>query len=293
MERMQRTMFVIALLAAWQVCAAVAAPRLPPVVDPPTNQSIPGKFVWFDLVTATPEAAQSFYGRVFGWTFQAVSESGDYRLIVAGDRPVGGVFRPASTTSARVGTRWLSFASVADVDEAVAGLERTGFVVLLPATAVPGRGVQGIVRDPQGAVLGLLHSASGDPRDEPVAPGEFFWVDLYTRDTAAAASVYGLLGYEVFPAGEDAGDRLLLASRGYARAGVTPLPPDARQPGWLPYVEVQDVAATIAAASAAGGKVLLAPDPDVLDGNVAVIGDPLGGVTGIIHWTVDAGGGQP
>jgi predicted enzyme related to lactoylglutathione lyase len=50
-------------------------------------------------------------------------------------------------------------------------------------------------------------------------------------------------------------------------------------------VQVEDVAATLAAATAAGGQVLLEPDPALLDGNVAVIGDPLGGVIGIIHWT--------
>ena len=103
---------------------------------------------------------------------------------------------------------------------------------------------------------------------QPVAPGEFFWVDLYTTDTVAAAAAYAYVGYKVVPAGDEAGNRMLLESRGYARAGITPLPADARQPGWLPYVQVDDVAATLASATAAGGKVLLAPDPALLDGNV-------------------------
>lgn len=291
---MQRMMTTLVLAAVLQAGGAGAAPRLPPLVDPPTGLSIPGKFVWFDLVTANPQAARAFYGQVFGWSFQAVSDSRDYTVIAAGPRLIGGIFEPAAPAGGAVGTRWLSFASVSDMDAALAILEQRGFAKLLPATSVPGRGVQAIVRDPQGAIVGLLESASGDPPDEPVAPGEFFWVDLYTRDTAAAAAEYGQLGYDVVQAGENEGDRVLLASHGYARAGITPLPADAREPGWLPYVQVENVAATTAAAVAAGGKLLLPPDPAVLDGNLAVIGDPLGGVIGIIHWTpVDAVEDEP
>jgi predicted enzyme related to lactoylglutathione lyase len=283
----------IALAAALQSALATAAPRLPPLVDPPTGLSIPGKFVWFDLVTSDPIAARNFYGKVFGWNFQAVAGSDDYSVITAGGRPIGGVFQPVAAL-APAGTRWLSFASVGDMAVVLGRLERLGFVKLLPATAVPGRGQQAIVRDPQGAVLGLMHSSSGDPPDQPVASGEFFWVDLYTTDTVASAAAYSHVGYTVVPADEDQGDRMLLESRGYARAGITPLPADARQAGWLPYVQVDDVTATIAAATAAGGRVLLAPDPALIDGNVAVIGDPLGGVIGVIHWAAaDAAEGQP
>ena len=273
----------IALAATLQTGPAAAAPRLPPLVDPPTGLNIPGKFIWFDLVTADPVAARAFYGKVFGWNFQAVAGGNDYSVISSDGRPIGGVFQPVAAR-APAGTRWLSFASVGDMTGVLERLERLGFMKLLPATTVPGRGQQAIVRDPQGAVLGLMHSASGDPPDVPVAPGEFFWVDLYTTDVVASAAAYSAVGYKVVPAGEDEGDRMLLESRGYARAGITPLPADARQPGWLPYVQVDDVAATLASATAAGGKVLLEPDQALLDGNVAVIGDPLGGVIGIIHW---------
>jgi predicted enzyme related to lactoylglutathione lyase len=290
---MKDILTAVALAAALHAGAADAAPRLPPLVDPPTGLSIPGKFVWFDLVTSDPAAARSFYGKVFGWDFQAVSGGNDYSVIVAGGRPIGGVFQPVAAR-APAGTRWLSFASVGDMVGVLARLEQLGFTKLLPATTVPGRGQQAIVRDPQGAILGLMHSSSGDPPDKPVESGEFFWVDLYTTDTVASAAAYSYVGYKVVPAGDDAGNRMLLESRGYARAGITPLPADAHQSGWLPYVQVDDVAATIAAATSAGGKVLLEPDPALIDGNVAVIGDPLGGIIGVIHWTAtDSSEDQP
>ncbi len=220
----------IALAATLQTGPATAAPSLPPLVDPPTGLNIPGKFIWFDLVTADPVAARTFYGKVFGWSFQAVAGGNDYSVISADSRPIGGVFQPVAAR-APAGTRWLSFASVGDMTVVLERLERLGFMKLLPATTVPGRGQQAIVRDPQGAILGLMHSASGDPPDAPVAPGEFFWVDLYTTDVVASAAAYSAVGYKVVPAGEDAGNRMLLESRGYARAGITPLPADAREAG--------------------------------------------------------------
>jgi len=281
---MKRYLAVVLLAAALQAVPAGAAPTLPPITDPPTTVNIPGKFIWFDLVTAEPAAAQAFYGKVFGWNFETAPGASDYTVFSAGGKHIGGIFPPAAGSAAGPAARWLSFVSVRDMDTTMAKLGRTGFTTILPATTVPGRGTQAIVRDTQGAIVGLIKSASGDPRDEPVGPGEFFWVDLYTRSVASAAAAYAYIGYQVVPAEENQGDRVLLVANGYARAGITPLPPEGRQPGWLPYVQVEDVAATVAAAQAAGGKLLLAPDPAVLEGNVAVIGDPLGGVIGVIHW---------
>jgi predicted enzyme related to lactoylglutathione lyase len=79
--------------------------------------------------------------------------------------------------------------------------------------------------------------------------------------------------------------RAVLASGGYARAGIAPLPASVKQPGWLPYVLVNDVAATLAKVRAAGGRVLVEPRAELLDDNLAVIADPSGGVIGIVNWS--------
>jgi predicted enzyme related to lactoylglutathione lyase len=101
-----------------------------------------------------------------------------------------------------------------------------------------------------------------------------------------AASFYrGLAGYEVGERETDSGaSRLVLESHGYARAGILPLPPRLAQSGWLPYVLVSDVAATLAKVATARGSVLVQPDPALLDGRLAVIADPVGGVLGIVDW---------
>lgn len=288
-----RQRFANAASALAACCACVAAlaapPALPPIVDPPTHRHVAGKFVWFDLATIDPAAAQRFYATVFGWDIEPVAGTAErYALARSEGVPVGGIFRPLDPPrGARNGARWLSFVSVADVDRAVARLTTGGAKVLVPPTTVAGRGRHAVLRDSQGAVFGVLQSATGDPPDEAVGPGEFFWVDLYTRDVQASAREYAAVGFEITTS-DVADDRLLLVAGGYARGGLLPLPADGREPGWLPYVQVDDVGATLAKVRAAGGSVLREPSADVLDGRLAVIADPQGGVLGIIHWPVQA-----
>jgi uncharacterized protein len=286
----------LALPTVQPAMAASATPVMPAIADPATNVAIPGKFTWFDLATSSTSASEKFYGKVFGWKFVSLPGTTErYVLIQNEGRAIGGMFLSRDTAGAKVGARWLSFVSVgSNMDRVIAMMAAGGGKVLLPATAVPGRGTHAIVRDAQGAIIGLLNSSSGDRADAPVESGEFFWVDLYARDPVAAASAYKQLGYEVYSDEVSGDDRLVLAAKGYARAGIVKLPDAAREPGWLAYVQVDDVPATLARVRAAGGKVLREPDPAVLGGQFAVFADPQGGVLGVLHWPSSATAGvQP
>jgi predicted enzyme related to lactoylglutathione lyase len=266
--------------------AADAAAVMPAIADPATHVSIPGKFVWFDLASSEAAASQKFYGKVFDWKFEQVRGSVEKYAVIRNDgRAVGGIFQSKVPAGAIRGARWLSFASVGgSMDSVIAAMTAGGGQVLLPATAVPGRGTHALVRDSQGAIVGLLKSSSGDRADAPVETGEFFWVDLYARDPAAAASAYKQLGYSVYSDTVSGDDRIILSVGGYARAGILRMPADGKEPGWLPYVQVDDVPATLARVRSAGGKVLREPDPAILGGQLAVFADPQGGVLGVLHW---------
>ena len=94
-----------ATLAALALCAHVApasaAPKLPPLADPPTGKHIPGKFVWFDLVTPDAAAARAFYANVFGWTFDDVPAGrATYAVARSGGLPIAGLYTPAATPAA-------------------------------------------------------------------------------------------------------------------------------------------------------------------------------------------------
>ena len=283
--RMGIVAFLLALLAS---VAATASPLGP---DGAPGQRFPGKFIWYDLATENPEGARAFYGAVFGWKFRDANEAAaPYTLIENDGVKIGGMFKHTRPPGGKVGARWLSMLSVNDAARAAQVVRKSGGQVVLAPANFKGRGVHAVFRDPQGAVFGVLATEGGDPPDTPVIDGDVFWLDLFTTDPEKAAAFYAeLAGYEV-AVGDVAGrTRTLLASRGIARAGVTHLPRGADRPGWLPYILVDDVPGTLARVRSSGGKVLMEPQPGVLDGNLAVIADREGGVLGVVNWTAREG----
>lgn len=286
-----RSGFSTALLAVLAIVflapgTASSAADYPPIGTP--GQHHPGKFVWFDLVTDDPATARRFYGAVFGWQFYSIDGApASYTVIENDGRNIADMFRHAPPPNAKSTARWLALISVDDPAQTVQYVERQGGKVIVPLATIAGRGTHALFRDPQGAVFGVLRSDTGDSPDAPVADGDFFWLDLLARDPAQAAKFYrGLAGYEISQTELDDGmTRTVLASGGYARAGIAAMPAAVKQPGWLPYVLVEDVAGTLEKARAAGGTVLVEPRADLLDGNVGVIADPRGGVLGVVNWT--------
>lgn len=246
-----------------------------------------GRFVWFDLASDDPAGARAFYGAVLGWRFEPLAGTAkDYTLIRNDEASVAGLFRQARPPGAPVGARWLSWISVPDPALSAQRVVQLGGQVLVAPTAVPGRGTQALLRDPQGAVFGVLAASGGDPPDDPVGVGDVFWLDLLTPDPARAAAFYAaLIGYEVSESAPgETPQRRVLGSEGIARAGIVALPPSAARPGWLPYILVDDLAATLQRAGAAGGRIVLAPRAEWLRGQLAVIADPNGGVIGLVDW---------
>jgi predicted enzyme related to lactoylglutathione lyase len=251
---------------------------------------LPGKFVWFELATDEIAAQTAFYQAVFGWTFRAVPGApASYTVIENDGHRVAGMFLPPQSRGEARAARWLALVSVPDAAVASRYAARQGGSVVAEPATIAGRGTHALLRDPEGALFGALQVQGGDPPDTPVADGDFFWLDLFARDPARAAEFYrGLAGYEVSPRASERGIvRHVLQSQGYARAGIVPMPAELKQAGWLPYVLVNDVPATLGRVAAAQGRVLVRPDPRLLDGNVAVIADPLGGVLGVVNWDVD------
>ena len=274
----------LALFAAGATLAA-DVPRVP-AVNAKAEAHLPGKFIWFDCVTEDPYASKAFYGALFGWDFHSIGDgAGRYTLIENRGRNIGGLhFRPRGSAQAR-GSRWISLMSVADPALAARYVEARGGKVVVAPTPFAGRGTHALFRDDTGALFGVLKSDTGDPPDRPIAAGEFLWVDLFTRDPAKAAEFYrGLAAFEVSVKGAPPEIvRHVLATGGIARASLIALPKDAADPGWLPFVQVDDVAATVRTATALGGAILLAPRPDLLNGHVAVIADPHGGILGVVN----------
>jgi uncharacterized protein len=112
-------------------------------------------------------------------------------------------------------------------------------------------------------------------------PGQFFWYDVMTTDTAAARKFYcRVVGWETQDSGTPGAEYTLFTVKGRGVAGLMPIPEDAgragARPAWMGYVSVDDVDKTAARLAREGGKVHRPPCdvPGVI--RFAVVADPQG-----------------
>lgn len=285
-----RRISILLLLAVFGL--AVRAADVPAINDPATTDSFPGKFVWADLFTSDQAAAATFYTGLFGWTATTIDrttpERGPLSYIVLsnGDRPVAGIALGPPALRNDVRGHWLGFVSVPDVTKALAEAVANGGHVLSPTREVPQRGVQAMFYSNEGAILGVLHSSSGDPGEYRPEVGDFTWAEVFAQNPGTAAQFYrNVLGYDAAAATEPSRpDTTLFSSGGYARASLAPLPnrPNAH-PAWLLFVRVGSIADSLAKATQLGGRVLV--QPVEVHGNswIAIIADPVGAALGLVE----------
>jgi len=287
-DRLRRCLLVAALLGIAGTATA-AQLELPAVSEPPSQERHVGKVILVELVTPDLATAERFYGGLFGWSFDEIEAGGTtYAKATFDGHPVAGLVHREIPAGERRRAAWLSFIAVGDVDKARTIALGQGAMVLFEPHSIANRGREAVFADPRGAIFAVLDSSSGDPPDELASPGEWIWSSLITSDPDADTAFYqALFAYEAFDLPADDGARhLLLASDGYARASVNPLPegnPNAH-PHWLNYVRVTDAELMAAKVVALGGRVLVEPRVDRHGGRVAVVTDPLGAPFGLLEW---------
>lgn len=248
-----------------------------------------GQWIWQELLTGDPEAATGFYAQAFGWTVARRGVgSRAYRLAQREGRPVAGLVRIDDRPDGRTPpARWIGLMSVPDVDAAVARVTQAGGRVLAGPGVQLGRGRVALLSDPEGAAFGVIRTVDADPEDREPRDGEWLWRELWAGDAGRMAAWYRDLGNYglrrlVHPGDQD---EWVLSSGDTPRAGVIVRPEPARFSAWLPYLRVADLAATMRAVTAAGGRVLLEPSPQRRGGRVAIVADPQGAPLGLAHWT--------
>ena len=120
-------------------------------------------------------------------------------------------------------------------------------------------------------------------RTTPFAVGTPCWVNLISSDTAVSNAFYqGLFGWTAEDMGAEYGHYTNYYANGQLVAGLMTNDPSFGAPdSWTTYLAVTDVDSTVAAATAAGGQVLM-PGLQVGDrGSMAVLADPAGAVFGL------------
>ena len=276
---------VVAVLTSIFPGFAATPPPLPPLTTVSGSPRLPGKFVWADLVTDDVLTAQKFYTKLFGWKFY---DYGGYLVGMNDDQPLCGMFQRPRPKDRVAAPRWFGYISVASVERARSAATKAGGKVQAEPKKMPKRGEQAVFTDPEGAMFGVIKSSAGDPEDFLAEPGDWIWIQLLSRDAKKASDFYqSVAGYEVIE--QTAGNRLsdyVLTSGGYARATVRSIPSSNTKtlPSWLPFVRVENLEKSLALARQFGGKVLVEPKSDLLEGKVAVIADPTGAAVGILEW---------
>src|SRR5512140_1932689 len=121
----------------------------------------PQAFIWHELMSRDPDSSERFYESVAGLRVQRLGEGPSaYRLLLAGDRPIGGLTGPRPDSdvwpSGGPAGHWVGYFASDDVDAAVRRAEALGGTVLLGPMNIPGTGRVAVLRDPDEATFGLF-----------------------------------------------------------------------------------------------------------------------------------------
>lgn len=239
-----------------------------------------GRFVWFELLTKDVERATSFYPETLPWRIEPMTmqDGSEYTLIKAGDADVGGLVSP----EADIPSTWVSYVSVADVDETAKKIVAAGGATHMDAFEIPGVGRMQGVSDPQGGMFCLFKGETGDP-PRAEGPGSLHWNELWAKDPGASVAFYeGVFGYtrEEYPMPN--GTYYILKDGEDPRGGIMQAPSPEAPSMWVQYITVDDCDATLDRAQQNGATVLVSPMDAEGVGRFGVLRDPLGGVIGVI-----------
>jgi uncharacterized protein len=224
----------------------------------------PAAFAWYELLTTDLPAAQSFYGKVVGWTAQdASTPQFAYRLFSAGDAAIAGLMElPLEGRKKGATPRWVGYVAVQDVDGTVDRLKALGGSVYVPPTD-SNIGRIAVIADPQTATLAVVGGLKYGTAEagETAAPGRVGWHELLAGEGNAAFAFYSaLFGWEKAQADEALVESYQLFAAGgrplggmFTKFAATPVP------FWLYYFEVADLDAAIDQVKAGGGRIAQGP----------------------------------
>lgn len=198
---------------------------------PPLASVSAGHPAWLELVSLDVAASRRFMTGLLGWEFAGWPLPADplHALGMQGGRAFCSASALAAELAAEgIGSHWLPFFAVAELEPALAQVESEGGAVLVEATEVPGLPRTGLAQDPEGASFGLWETRAANSGPPPASGMPPAWLEWVGRDPGLGATFYGrLLGWalEMQPASE-AGDYGVFSLGGRPVCGLYPMSPD-------------------------------------------------------------------
>ncbi|AHF92168.1 glyoxalase [Opitutaceae bacterium TAV5] len=270
----------VAVLALSSVAPAARAvpPSAVPSQKPGTAFLPEGRLIWHEIQTTDVEKALKFYVSVFNWTrVDAPTVKGDrpYAMLKKDDNVFVGV-APLSAYGLTGPARWLSWVAVANVDESlVAVMKAGGLLEKAPVNHLVGR--VAFVGDPAQARFALVRPHFRQPFVFQ-APVTWHGLMVGEADAEKVAPFYrDVLGW-----GEAVVDYSLrkslpvLTTEGMRVASVHVSPGGTTEPAFLPFVQVEDLRATLARFAAGGGTEVVPEEAIEGFGKVVRVADPQG-----------------
>lgn len=128
--------------------------------DPPVAQQ-PGAIHWNELWTTDDEQAVAFYSKVLGYETQTMPgpQRGSYHVLMSGESPRGGIMQAPAPG---VAPQWVQYVTVEDCDATVARARKLGAEPLGEPMEMDGVGRFAHLKDPAGAIIGVIHPAQRD-----------------------------------------------------------------------------------------------------------------------------------
>lgn len=290
-----RIRFITAMLTLLVISACSTLNiNLPAVTEAPSSERLAGKIVWHDLLTNDISGSRSFYGGLFGWTFEEVpvslgfGNSGNYLLIRHKGQLIGGMVDTRHLGTKVNNSQWVVLMSVDNVDTAAQNVVDAGGGIMTPPTDLNERGRIAVVRDNAGALFAILQTRDGDPLDVSAAFGSFMWDEVWVPDPAATANFYQRIA-PFQPVSVVTGDESVyrgLAVDGRPRMGILQDPVEELPPTWASYIRVEDMSVLDRVAEL-GGQVLLPAEDRAIGGQVALIAGPSGAGVALQTWPAE------
>jgi len=240
--------------------------------------STPGAPIWIELFTPDTDAAERFYGELFGWTAQKSGEEhGGYIVFHHEGRQVAGCMRNDGSMGPNA---WSVYLSTADVAATADQAKAAGGTVVVAPMQVGDMGHMLFVTDPGGGAVGAWQPLAHTGFATEGEPGTPVWFELHTRDYAGSVGFYEkAFGWDAHTASDTDDFRYTTLGEGdAAQAGImdaTAFLPEGVPAQWSIYFLVTDADAAIARTEQLGGSVVQAA-ADTPYGRLATVADPAG-----------------
>jgi predicted enzyme related to lactoylglutathione lyase len=248
-----------------------------------------GRFVWYELLTTDPEAAEAYYCEVVGWGTQPVpGPDGPYMLFTAGETPVCGLMKQPEPAKKRgAPPAWLGHVLVDDVDTTTSRARHLGATVYLEPRDIANVCRFSVIADPQNATIGMMAWAypQKDAQVGAALPGRIGWHELLTTDWEKGYDFYNtLFGWQKADALTiaDIGKYQVFATGGQPVGGMFNKPAAIPATFWLYYFNVADFDAAVGRITAHGGHIANGPMEVPGGGWIVQARDPQGAVFALV-----------